>query len=376
MTGIRTTADAMPDTPSLYATDPVFTVGGQRVADLGRDCLALAVEEDTCGLRTCTAEFLANAPREQRNADVVEYLDGRTFDFGSTLSVSVGPPDDEQVVFSGKVSALAAVFDEGEPPHVTVDAEDALMALRMTRRSAAYAQVSDADLARQIASQHGLSADVDAAGPTYPAVVQLDQTDLAFLRARAALLGAEIWAAGTTLHFATRDKRSGASVTLTPGATLLSAEIRADLAHQRSEVLVSGYDASGRQVVDETANSSAVLAEVSGGRIGPDILDSALQRTPEQWSALVPLTTGEARAWATAQLLERSRRFVTVVGTTVGTPTLNVGSRLRLDAVGGPFEGDGYYVTKVCQRWQRGLGGLRTHFEAERATVAATGAAS
>lgn len=366
----------MADTPSLYAADPVFTVSGQRVADLGRDCLALAVEEDTRGLRTCTAEFIANAPREQRNADVVEYLDGRTLDFGSMLSVSVGPPDDEQVVFSGKVSSLAVVFDEGEPPHVTVDAEDALMALRMTRRSAAYAQVSDADLARQIAAQHGLSAEVDADGPTYPAVVQVDESDLGFLRSRAALIGAEIWAAGTALHFATRDKRSGPSITLTPGATMLSAEIRADLAHQRSEVLVSGYDASARQLVDETANTSAVRAEVSGGRIGPDVLDTALQHTPEQWSALVPLTTGEAHSWATAQLLERARRFVTVIGTTVGTPKLSVGTRLRLDAVGGPFEGDGYYVTKVRQRWQRGVGGLRTHFEAERATIGTTGAGS
>jgi phage protein D len=218
-----------------------------------------------------------------------------------------------------------------------------------------------------------MSADVDADGPTYPAVLQVDETDLAFLRARAALVGAELWAAGNTLHFATRDKRTGSSITLTPGSTLLSAEVRADLAHQRSEVLVSGYDASGRQVVDETASSAVVQAEVSAGRIGPDVLDQALQHTAEQWSALVPLTTGEARAWAGAQLLERARRFVTVVGTTVGTPRLTVGSRLQLDAVGGPFEGDGYYVTKVRQRWQRGAGGLRTSFEAERPTIRTTG---
>jgi phage protein D len=366
----------MPDTPTTYATDPVFSVGGQRVADLARDCLALSVVEDTTGLRCCEAQFLANAPREQRSQDVVEYLDGRTIDFGSSLSVSLGPPDDEQVVFAGKVSALEVVFDEAEAPHVAVCAEDELMSLRMTRRSAAYSQVSDADIAEQIASQHGLRADVDAQGPTYDAVLQLDESDLGFLRKRAALIGAEVWVTGSTLHFATRDKRSGPSITLTPGRTLLTAALRADLAHQRSEVLVSGYDAQNRDVIDESASSSLVQAEVSGGRIGPDVLDQALGRSSDQWTGLTPMTTGEAHSWAGAQLLCRARRFVTVRGTTVGTPTMQVGARLRLDGVGAAFEGDGYYVTRVQQRWQRGAGGLRTHFEAERASIRSGGSGS
>ena len=365
----------MAETPSIYAADPVFMVGGNRVPDLARDCLSLTVEEDCRGLRTLSAQFLAVAPRAQANSDVVEYLDGRTLDFGTELSVSIGPPDDEQVIFAGKVSALEVVFDEGQPPHVEVDAEDGLMSLRMTRRSASYSNVSDADLAQQIAGQHGLSAEVDADGPTYTSVLQVDESDLGFLRRRAALIGAELWLAGTTLHFATRTRRRGTAVTLTPGTTLLSAAIRADLAHQRSSVRVSGYDAQARQAIDEGANGDLVLAETSGGRTGPQILDRALGSSDEQWSELVPVTTGEARAWSKAQLLARARRFVTVTGTTIGTPKLGVGSQLTLSAVGGPFEGDGYYVTRVRQRWQRGLGGLRTHFEAERPTVRAGGAA-
>ena len=194
----------MPETPTTYATDPVFTVGGTRIGDLGRDCLGLTIEEDTTGLRTCSAQFLAIAPRDRVNADVVEYLDGRSVDFGSMLSVSVGPPDNEQIVFAGKVSALEVVFDEGDAPHVVIDAEDGLMGLRMTRRSAVYTQVSDADVAQQIASRHGLGADVDASGPSYDAVLQIDETDLGFLRRRAALVAAEVWIAGATLHFATR----------------------------------------------------------------------------------------------------------------------------------------------------------------------------
>ena len=35
----------MAEPPSIFAADPVFMVGGNRVPDLARDCLSLTVEE-------------------------------------------------------------------------------------------------------------------------------------------------------------------------------------------------------------------------------------------------------------------------------------------------------------------------------------------
>ena len=80
----------------------------------------------------------------------------------------------------------------------------------------------------------------------------------------------------------------------------------------------------------------------------------------------VALTAEEAAAWARAEMLRRARRFVTVTGMTRGTPDLSVGSRLRLELVGAPFEGEGYYVTRVTHTFDLERG-LRTAFEAERA---------
>ena len=73
--------------------------------------------------------------------------------------------------------------------------------------------------------------------------------------------------------------------------------------------------------------------------------------------------------WARAGWLREWKDvFVTAVGTTNGTPDLVVGSRVSLDRVGGPFNGGGYYVTRVHHAYDR-VSGHRTHFEAERATV-------
>jgi len=348
---------------------PVVKVGGQVQGPLARDLLRLEVEEGVGGLRTLTMYVVASAaPGATATTDVAEWLDGKVLDFGKELSVSAGPPGDEREVFTGKVSALEAGFDEGDVPHVTVLAEDALMTLRMTQRSRTYQDKSDGDMARQIAGDHGLTPDIKVDGPTYKAVQQANESDLAFLRRRLALVAAEVWATGTTLHAATRDQRTGPDVTLTQGSNLLSASVRADLAHKASEVRLSGFDAARRESIDQSAPGSTVQSEVNGGRTGPQTLTKALGTLPGRRSRLTPLTDGEATAWAKAEMLRRSRSFVTVRGTTSGTPELTVAARVTLARCGAPFDGAGYYVTRVRHTFDLKQG-LRTQFEAERPTV-------
>ena len=219
-----------------------------------------------------------------------------------------------------------------------------------------------------MADDHGLRAEVDVDGPRYDVVQQLNQSDLAFLRERARLVQAELWADGRTLHMASRPRRSGTELTLVQANQLLSVRLCADLAHQRSEVVVTGYDASAADVIDERAQSDTIEAEISGGRAGPQIVKKALGATTTLRVREAALTGEEAQAWAKAEMLRRARRFVSVVGTTRGSPDMIVGSRLTLQQVGAPFEGSGYYVTRIRHTVDL-VRGLRTYFEAERATV-------
>ena len=122
--------------------------------------------------------------------------------------------------------------------------------------------------------------------------------------------------------------------------------------------------ADKRDVLDKRR----VEAEISGGRTGPRAVDLALGGSTTLRVRETPLSSEEASAWATAEMLRRSRRFVCVTGTTRGSPDMVVGSQLTLADVGAPFDGDGYYVTRVRHTVDL-VRGLRTHFEAERATV-------
>jgi Bacteriophage probable baseplate hub protein len=349
-------------------TAPVFKVDGDVKGDLARDVLRLEVEETTQGLKSCRAYFLAVGPSDGASSGQLQYLDGTVVDFGKAFEVSLGPTGNERVIFKGAVYGLEVSHKEGEPPQVMVFAEDKLMKLRMTRRTKIYEQVSDADIATAIAREHGLTPDPAADGPTYDRVMQANQSDLAFLRARAARVQAEIWCDGDQFNFKTRANREGTEVTLVLGNHLLQLTARADLAHQRTKVVVSGYDASQRAAIEREAGDEAVQAEVTGGRTGPGVLLRAFGERVSHLVREVPLVDGEATAWAKGKLLERARSFVVVHGTTRGTPDMVVGSRITLERVGSAFEGAGYYATRVRHTYDL-QDGHRTHFEAERPTV-------
>jgi phage protein D len=347
---------------------PVFTVDGELVRELARDCIRLDICEGTEGLRTLQAHFLAVGAGALGPQDRLMHLDGSTVDLGQELKVALGPTSMQRFVFDGQVSGVELLLGDGDPPVVVVHAEDALMRLRMTRRTRTYTEVTDADIAEDLAHAHGLQSDAEADGPRYDVVQQANQSDLAFLRERARLVQAEPWCTGRTLHFCTRPNRQGTELTLVRGSELLSARLAADLALQRSEVVVTGWDAGSKELIDERAGPDVVEAEVTGGRTGARLVARALGSSTTLRVRDAALTSQEANAWARAEMLRRGRSFVIMTGTTNGTPDLMVGSRLALQLVGEPFEGRGYYVTSMRHTFDL-TRGFRTRFEAERATL-------
>lgn len=349
---------------------PVLSVDDSDEGRLGRDLLRLDIKEGCLGLRTLVAHFHAVGPDSDGSSEQLSYLDGEVVDVGSALAVVIGPPGGERQVFHGTASAIEVSFSEGGAPYVTVFAEDALMRLRLRERTASYTDMTDSDIVAEIASDHGLGAAAEADGPTYPVVQQWEQSDLAFLRDRALRLNAEIWVdSDDTLHFADREQRPGADLMLVQGNELVTVTLRADLAHQRSEVEFRGWDDTAVEAISETAGGDVVAAEAAGGRLGPDVVSEVFGEAPLSRARQDALDTATAQAYAEAEMRRRARAFVTVEGTTSGTPDLVPGARLDLRRVGRPFEGDGYRATWVHHSYDLTTG-YRTSFRAERAAVA------
>ena len=154
--------------------------------------------------------------------------------------------------------------------------DDRLQDLRMTRRTRCFEALSDAELVQRIASDHGLQTDVNLPGPTWPLVVQANESDLAFLRRRALVADADLMLLAGKLSAQARGARRSPPLRLTHGAALHRFHVVADLAHQRTALTCAGWDVAAKQAVAVQATASAVAAEARSGDSGPQLLQSAI----------------------------------------------------------------------------------------------------
>lgn len=346
---------------ALRPARPTLRVGGQDQPGLVDGLLRLLVHETADGLSRCEATFGNWGPRGARS-DLL-HLDRRLLDFGAALAVVLG----DRSLFDGRISALEGDFPEGAAPSVTVLAEDRFEDLRTTRRTRTFVDVTDAEVAAQLAREHGMTPDVDLPGPRHRVLAQLNRSDLAFLRDRARSAGAEVSVSGTTLSVRRRPGRGGAPLVLVHGGDLRQVRITADLAGQRSSVVVTGWDVGGKTGLCESATDSALAGELDGLDSGAAVLRGRSAARPDHVVDAVPSTSAEARARAEALFLRAARRFVVAHGVAQTVAGLRVGATVRLDRLG-PLLGGDYYVSEVRHRFD-GASGLRSEFVAERPGV-------
>jgi uncharacterized protein len=349
--------------PRFFAARPSIRVDARLEPALGEQYLTrLLVEETTQGLFRCEASFVNWGPRGEGEGLIL--LDRQLLDFGKPFAVEFGPPDNSNAVFAGRITAIEAHYPQDSPPELTVLAEDRFQDLRMERRTRTFEDVSDDDVIGEIASAHGLTPELDIEGPTYRVLAQVNQSDLAFLRERAAAIDAELWIDNRTLYAQMRSRRNAGPASFSHGSNLLTFSVLADLAHQRSTVHVCGWDISSKRPIDERADAAALGGELGSLRGGSAILAQALATREERIVSAVPLSSDEARSMAETRFRERARRFVRGSGTVDGNVRVRVGTHIELSGLGAMFDGP-YYVTLARHTFDVDSG-FRTFFECER----------
>lgn len=349
----------MPDpTDAIYSARPQLLVAGERQPPLEQGLSRLEIVESIRGLYRCEAEFI-NWGEGNGSLDFL-YFDRKLLDFGKTFTVKL----DADVLFDGRIMALEGDFPEGAPPNVTVLVEDRFQDLRMTRRTRSFEDVTDADVAQRIASDHGLTTEVSADGPTYKMLAQVNQSDLAFLRERARSIDAELWMDDTKLCLKKRADRRTSAIELTLARELQTFRVLADLAAQRTSVTANGWDVSGKSALQHEAEESVLTGELNGDTSGASILRDALGERKEAIAHGVPLNSNEVQALAESSFKHCARRFVVGRGVATTQAKLRVGALLDLKALGPLFNGH-YYVVGVRHLFDS-TKGLRTEFTAER----------
>ncbi len=292
-------------------------------------------------------------------------------EFGRPVSITVPLTDvSARKLFRGRIYGLGLSRDSGSAPLLEATAFGALQPLAMTRRSRALHAVTVAEAMRLTASEHGLRSDVSVDGPPREAIVQANQSDLAFLQELARESGSEFWVEGEVLLARARSERSGPRLEIDFAADLLSCRFFADLTAQRERLSVRGWSVQDKVPVAATVAPADLAMEPGSGVSGPVYLERIRESSLPSGETLVGLgpesdevaaklsrTRAEANAW----------EFVALRASTRGNARLRVGTRLAIRGAGSRFEG-GYRVTSARHTFDL-KSGFQTEFEANRIGV-------
>ena len=347
---------------ALYTARPTIRINGAEQERITGLLLAMDMTEAEDGLSTLELK-LDNTKSDGSGASDFAFEDEAAFKLGDSINVYCGEESGPTEIFRGVISALEADFSEESSPRLVALAEDTLQKARIRRRTKTYDDQSIAAIARGIAGDLGLTPQISGFTDPIGTQVQLNESDLAFLRRLLARYHGDVQVVGGELHVSPRNDVQRGTVELTLNSQLRRVNVLADLAHQVNEVTVTGWDpASGQRI---TSRSSGVQQGPGSGRRGTDLLSSALGRRTHQIGHLAVNTDDEGRAVADATFDERQRRFVTATGTAEGNPTIRVGTHVRLAGLGPRFSNT-YYVTRCCHRFDTERG-YETDFSAQSA---------
>jgi phage protein D len=345
---------------AVYIARPTIRIGGEAYALLSELILGMRMTESEGGMSALELRLSNRASDTVGGADYA-FEDGAIVELGAEIVVYAGDELSPREIFRGAITAFEADFPRAGPPEIVVLAEDALQRLRLARRTKTYGDVTVADIANQIAQAAGLQAVVDEFGDSSGTYVQLNESDLAFLRRLLARYDGDIQVVGQELHISPRGGVRREQLTLLLHSQLREARVLADLAHQVTQISASGWD---------VAQGTAISATSSGAALGPGqgadgarILRDTLGERSQHVGHLAAAAQAELQAIADSAFDQRARRFVCVAGVAEGNPQLRVGAHVELRGLG-PRLSNTYYVTQVCHRYDL-VNGYETDFEAE-----------
>lgn len=269
--------------------------------------------------------------------------------FGSRVVISAAVDNGAPVeLLTGEVTALEQESD-ATGTWTVVRGYDLTHRLTRGRRTRTYADTTDADIVRRLASDAGVDlGEVADDGPTYEHVSQVNLSDWDFLRARANETGHEITVVGGRLVW----RRPVESATApggtpdlfavpVPGQLLLGRELvrfrpRVTAGEQVGEVQVRGWDPTTKRPVVGVAS-----ARTASSRAGVD--PAALAGTFAAGPHVVvdyPVTTQQDAEAVAAAVADRiAAAHAEASGAALGDPRLRPGVAVAVGNVGWPHDG-------------------------------------
>ncbi len=276
------------------------------------------------------------------------WIDSDLLKPGQELKVSVtdliSGRESREPIFDGEIVEIEPEFTS-ETHSLTIRAFDRLHRLTRGRRVRSFQNVTDGDVARLIANEVRLETEVAETRRVHSYLLQCNQTNLEFLRERAAALGYLLYAQGKKLCL--KPLKHEEQIELQWGKSLLEFRPRLTTLSQVDTVQARGWDPITRQELLAQVSDGQGMREIGQKQSGGKLVKQLFRLETSHLIVERPVRSqsdAENLAQATADRVAES--FVEAEGVCVGKPELVAGVSIMVSAVGQQFGGK-YFVTSA-----------------------------
>lgn len=272
---------------------------------------------------------------------------------GAKVEIQSAPLDEPgaYLLIKGEVTALEGDYDV-TGARAIIRGYDLSHRLHRGRHTETYVNQTDSDIAKKIASRHGIAVgNVQSTGVSYDHVTQANMSDWDFLQGRAKSIGYEIGVVDGKFNFAKPTKateapapgtlRSTAADELVYGTTIIDFHPRITAGAQVKSVKVRGWDVQQKKEIIGTAKAATVSVAVSGATpYTPQSVASAVNAAHDFVAVDRPVFNQSAATSAAEALAEQiGSAFAEADGLALGDPRIIAGKAISIGGVSAEFKG-------------------------------------
>ncbi|MEZ4611594.1 MAG: hypothetical protein R2838_15390 [Caldilineaceae bacterium] len=262
----------------------------------------------------------------------MKLLDEGPFDLATPVTIRAKDVAGKQfTLIEGEVTALEPEFGEGMIAELVVRGYDASHRLYRMPKSTTYLNVKDSDIARQLAKEAGLKADVEATATVYEHIYQHNQSDLRFCNSERISVTS---ASSPTKRYISRSRRKRLRPLRSHGAMISAFSPRMTVTEQAPETLIQVGRAQERAHSRAKYRKGELIrrpAKRKQGSVGEQLWKNRMTVVHEN-----VVSQAEADIVATARQNELSGAFVEADGEAIRRPDVQAESgddRKRLGQV-------------------------------------------
>jgi phage protein D len=328
-----------------------------------RDVKKVTVQEDLAASSMFTIE-LFNWDQDTLR---LTWSDDPLFAPGKEVSLWLGTIDNLAQVMLGEITGLEPVFQQNQLPTLIVRGYDYGHRLWRGSKTRSFVMMKDSTIAEEIALSAGLSPIVSDSQVILDYVLQHNQTDMAFLQARARRIGYEVYVREKQLYFQPPQNQAGGTITLSLDQDIVELYPRLTMMSQVGEVVVQGWNVREKMGVASKASAGEELTRMGGFVTGPSAADRAFGVSSTDLVTWPVSSLAEAERMALGKFNEMALAYITGDGVCNGRNDLRAGNMVQLEGLGQTFSGL-YRVTSVTHTITPGRG-YETYFTYERNTT-------